>query len=95
MAGLPTVPPTGLAAALTAKPGVIVNAPVDLVNHPPHYTFGKYEVLDVLMDWFPQSPLMWQVVKYIARAAHKGNLIEDLKKAQFYLNKQIEILEKK
>ena len=24
----------------------------DLVNHPSHYTFGKYEVLPILMDWF-------------------------------------------
>jgi len=62
----------------------------DLVNHPKHYTFGKYEVLDVLMDWFPRSPLLWQVVKYIARAGHKGHYTQDLEKAQFYLNKAIE-----
>lgn len=62
----------------------------DPVNHPSHYTFGKYEVLDVLQDWFPTSPLLWQVVKYISRADHKGNKLQDLKKAEFYLKKAIE-----
>jgi len=40
----------------------------DNVNHPNHYTFGRYEVIDVLEDWFPTDPLLWQVGKYIARA---------------------------
>jgi uncharacterized Zn ribbon protein len=60
----------------------------DMVNHPPHYNFGKYEVLDVIEDW----QLEYQegnVVKYIARAKHKGNRLQDLKKAQFYLNRAI------
>lgn len=65
-----------------------------LVNHPSHYTFGDFEVIDVLQDWFPTSPLLWQVVKYVARAQHKGNMLQDLKKAQFYLSKQIAELEK-
>jgi hypothetical protein len=46
------------------------------VNHPGHYTFGKYEVIDVLEDWFPTDPLLWQVGKYIARADRKGNMNE-------------------
>lgn len=61
----------------------------NLVNHPKHYTFGKYEVLDVLMDWFKDDPLLWQVGKYIARAKHKGKELEDLQKAKFYLEKRI------
>jgi hypothetical protein len=60
------------------------------VEHPKHYTFGKYEVFDVLMDWFPADPLLWQVGKYIARARHKGAALEDLRKAAWYLNKRIE-----
>jgi hypothetical protein len=66
----------------------------DPVNHPSHYTFGRFEVIDVLQDWFPASPLLWQVVKYVARAQHKSCTLQDLKKAQFYLNKQIAELEK-
>jgi hypothetical protein len=62
----------------------------DPINHPGHYTFGKYEVIDVLEDWFPADPLLWQVGKYIARASRKGNLAEDLKKAAWYLQRRIE-----
>ena len=65
----------------------------DPVEHPKHYTFSKFEVIDVLMDWFRDEPLLWQVGKYIARAKHKGKELEDLKKARFYLNKKIEMLE--
>jgi hypothetical protein len=65
----------------------------DPVNHPSHYTFGRFEVIDVLQDWFPHDPLLWQVVKYVARAQHKNNMLQDLKKAQFYLGKQIAELE--
>lgn len=65
----------------------------DNVNKPKHYTFGKFEVIDVLMDWFSTDPLMWQVGKYIARYMHKGKPLEDLKKARFYLDKRIAQLE--
>lgn len=61
----------------------------DNVNHPPHYTFSKYEVFDVLQAWFPYAPVLWQAVKYIARAAHKGDYAEDLMKARWYLDKAI------
>ncbi len=66
----------------------------DPINHPSHYTFGKFEVIDVLADWFPTDPLLWQVGKYIARAGHKGKEISDLKKARFYLDRKIKELEK-
>ena len=61
----------------------------DVINHPPHYTFGKFEVIDVLEDWFPTDPLLWQVGKYISRAGRKGSRAEDLKKARFYLDRAI------
>jgi len=66
----------------------------DMVNHPPHYNFAQgYEVLDVIEAWeldYHES----NVVKYVARAKHKGKRLEDLKKAQFYLNRKIELLER-
>jgi len=65
----------------------------EMVNHPSHYNFSKYEVIEVLDEWFSDNPLIWQVVKYLARAKHKGNELEDLKKAQFYLNRKIAKLE--
>ncbi len=63
----------------------------EAVNHPSHYTTGKYEVIDVLEDWqlgFCEG----NVVKYVARAKHKGKELEDLKKARFYLNYHIAAL---
>lgn len=64
-------------------------SPANMIEHPPHYTFGKYEVIDVLEDWFPTDPLLWQVGKYISRAGRKGSRAEDLKKARFYLDRAI------
>lgn len=61
----------------------------DEVNHPSHYTAGKYEVFDVLQDWFAYDPLGWQVGKYLARYRHKGNSLQDLKKARWYLERLI------
>lgn len=64
----------------------------DPVNHPPHYTFGKIEVIDVIEDWelgFHEG----NTVKYIARAKHKNNELEDLKKARWYLDRKISQLE--
>ena len=68
----------------------------DPVTHPSHYTFGKIEVIDVLDDWnlgYNRSC----VIKYIARAGKKdpSKELEDLRKAQFYLNREIEKMEKK
>ena len=65
----------------------------DMINHPPHYTQGKIEVIEAIEDWklgFHEG----QIIKYVARAKHKGNELEDLKKAQWYLNRIISTLEK-
>lgn len=57
----------------------------DLVNHPPHYTMGKHEIIDVIWNW--RLPFcLGNAVKYIGRAEHKGNMIQDLEKAIFYLD---------
>ena len=74
--------------ALRAEVGL---SSTDPVNHPKHYTFGKIEVIDVLEDW--QLPYhLACVVKYVARAGKKdpSKEMEDLKKAQWYLNRWIE-----
>lgn len=60
------------------------------VNHPNHYAAGrKYEPIDVIEDWELGFSL-GNVVKYISRAGRKNDALEDLKKAQFYLNYAIE-----
>lgn len=61
----------------------------DPVNHPSHYTFGTIEVIEVIEDWNLDYHL-GNAVKYIARSPHKGNELEDLQKAQWYLNRAIE-----
>ena len=60
----------------------------DNVNHPSHYTFGDIEVLDAIEAWGLGYHL-GNVVKYVARADHKGKPIEDLEKALFYLGREI------
>lgn len=66
----------------------------DNINHPAHYTRGKYEPIDVIEDWNLGFHL-GNTVKYIARAGHKdpSRLIEDLKKARWYLDRHIASLD--
>lgn len=68
----------------------------DLVNHPPHYTDGKIEVIDFIEDKQLGFHL-GNAVKYISRAGKKNpeKTIEDLQKAEWYLKRYIETLQKK
>ena len=66
----------------------------DVVNHPSHYTDGKIEVIDFIEDKglnFHRG----NAVKYIARAGKKNTAkeVEDLKKAVWYLNREIQRME--
>lgn len=67
----------------------------DMVNHPKHYADTKYEPIDVINDWDLNFNL-GNTIKYIARAGKKdpAKLLEDLKKADFYLDYEIARLEK-
>jgi hypothetical protein len=67
----------------------------DTVNHPAHYGGDvPYEPIKVIMEW--KLPFTTgNTVKYIARAGKKGSYVEDLKKALFYLNYEIELAEGK
>lgn len=66
---------------------------VDLVNEPPHYLAGDIETIDYIeAKGFGYN--LGNVCKYISRAGHKGDTIEDLKKAAWYLNREIGRLEK-
>lgn len=62
---------------------------IEKVNHPSHYNKGKYEVIDVIEGWDLNFHL-GNAVKYIARAEHKGNKEEDLKKAIWYLQRELQ-----
>lgn len=67
----------------------------DNVNHPTHYTQGGIETIDYLKAKLTQEQfegyLVGNILKYVSRYPHK-NGIEDLKKAQWYLNKLLEVL---
>ena len=75
----------------------------DPVTHPSHYTSGKIEVIDFITDQ-KLDFCLGNVVKYISRAGKKegdenknqtieDKTIEDLKKAKFYLDYKIKMLE--
>ena len=68
----------------------------DPVNHPSHYTQGKIECIDFITDK-KLNFCRGNAVKYIVRAGLKdpSKEIEDLKKAVFYLNREIKDLEQK
>ena len=61
----------------------------DAVNHPAHYTAGGIETIDFI-EAKGLGYHLGNVVKYITRADHKGDRLENLKKAQWYLNREIE-----
>lgn len=65
----------------------------DPINHPKHYNHGSIEVIEVIEDWNLDFCL-GNAVKYIGRADHKVNAVEDLKKAQWYLARAISAREK-
>jgi hypothetical protein len=63
--------------------------PMDMVNHPSHYTAGGIETIDFI-EAKQLNYHLGQVIKYVTRAEYKNNFLEDLKKAQWYLNREIE-----
>jgi hypothetical protein len=75
------------------EPAPVLHPVDDAVNHPSHYTHGNIEVIEAIEDW--QLPyFLGNVVKYVARCDHKGNPVEDLRKAKFYLEREIAKREK-
>lgn len=69
----------------------------DMVNNPPHYNKAGIETIEAIRamtgDGF-ENYLQGNILKYLWRYPYKNGL-EDLKKAQWYLNKLIEEVEKK
>lgn len=68
-----------------------VNAP-DMINNPPHYTTGGIEVIDFI-EAKGLGYHLGNVIKYVTRAGMKGNKLEDLRKAQWYIDRAIDNLE--
>ena len=70
----------------------------DNVNHPAHYETGKFECIDVMKETQGIEATMdfcvCNALKYIYRHRNK-NGDEDIKKADWYLKKYIELQEEK
>jgi hypothetical protein len=65
----------------------------DMVNHPKHYNVDGYEVIDII-DAFKLNFNMGNALKYLLRADRKGNKLQDINKAIWYLQREIEQSEK-
>jgi hypothetical protein len=67
----------------------------DAVNHPAHYggADNPYEAIKVIEAWGLGFNL-GNAVKYISRAGKKDAALVDLKKARWYLDREISNLEK-
>ena len=65
----------------------------DNVNAPQHYLHGKKETIDVISDCMTGDEvhgyLKGNILKYVARYKFKGEPLEDLHKAQWYLNRLV------
>ena len=57
------------------------------VNHPSHYNKG-IETIDYIESWNMDFNI-GNVIKYVTRAGHKDNKLEDLEKAKWYLEREI------
>jgi hypothetical protein len=60
----------------------------DMVNHPKHYNVDGYEVIDII-DAFKLNFNMGNALKYLLRADRKGNKLQDINKAIWYLQREI------
>ena len=60
----------------------------DMVNHPPHYTShpSGVECIQVTEHY---GFCIGSAIKYLWRAGLKGSAVEDLKKAVWYINREI------
>ena len=61
------------------------------IDHPPHYVKGrKYETIDVIEDW-KLGYHLGNAIKYISRLGRKGDEIEDIEKAIWYLKRYLKL----
>lgn len=70
---------------------------VELINHPAHYGGDTvYECIKVMEAWgLDKDFMLGSVLKYISRAGKKDpNILNDLKKARWYLDRRIQNLER-
>jgi len=83
--------------ALRDKHPALVKKYEDFVNSPPHYNYGKIECIEAIEESMTPEAfkgyLKGNTMKYLWRYERKGKSVEDLKKAQWYLDKLISEVE--
>lgn len=67
------------------------------VNHPEHYNKGSIECIDIIKEVVKgkegeEAFCIGNAIKYLYRAGHKGDKLEDYEKAMWYIGRVIEIL---
>ena len=72
----------------------------DAVDHPPHYNKGNIETIEYIVDVLGKEGAInycyGNILKYTGTRLHeKGKPVEDARKAIWYLNKLVELLESK
>ena len=84
-----------LAQARGEQPRIRMQASpsADMVNQPPHYTAGGIETIDFI-EAKKLGYNLGNVIQYITRSELKGDKLENLEKAQWYLNREINNLKK-
>lgn len=60
----------------------------EMVDHPSHYQGKRFEVIDIIED-YDLGFNLGNAIKYILRAGHKDEYTQDLKKAIWYLEREI------
>lgn len=60
----------------------------EAVDHPPHYKANGMEAIDVI-EAFDLGFCLGNTVKYVLRAGRKADALEDLRKARWYLDREI------
>jgi hypothetical protein len=65
----------------------------EMVDHPSHYNQG-IETIEYIESW-SMNFNTGNVIKYVTRAGYKNDQLEDLKKAMWYLQREIDRIENK
>ena len=66
----------------------------EMIDHPKHYNRGKFEAIDII-EALEMNFNLGNAQKYLFRAGHKDDIIQDLKKALWYLDREVQRLENK
>lgn len=71
----------------------------DMINHPPHYTAGRFEVIEVIEDAIKRAPdpvlgnCQGQVLRYVLRMWDKDDPETNARKARWYLERLLQHLD--